>query len=229
MKPKTMVVAALAALMLAGCSPSTGSAAADVQSACVAVGGTVGPDQACRAHSDNDGYTLDFSFPVSYPDQQALTDFLTHERDQEVEYAHMYPPSNRPLPYEFKATGTAYRSGTPASGTQSLVFRIANDTGAANEGRPATSYKAFNYDLGKGAPITFDTLFKPGTKPVDVQHELEKRGVAVLPSFNDFGVHGYQNFAITDDAVIFFFDHDFLHEGPGKVSVPRTEIATLLA
>ena len=85
------------------------------------------------------------------------------------------------------------------------------------------------YDLGKGAPITFDTSFKPGTKPVDVQHELEKRGVAVLPSFNDFGVHGYQNFAITDDAVIFFFDHDFLHEGPGKVSVPRTEIAALLA
>jgi hypothetical protein len=64
MKPKTMVVAALAALMLAGCSPSTGSAAADVQSACVAVGGTVGPDQTCRVQSDNDGYTLDFRFPV---------------------------------------------------------------------------------------------------------------------------------------------------------------------
>jgi hypothetical protein len=229
MKPKTMVVAALAALMLAGWSSSTGSAAADVQSACADLGGTVDPDQICHVHSATSSYTLDFSFPVSYPDQQPLTDYLTHERDQEVEYAQMYPPSNRPSPYEFKATGTAYRSGTPASGTQSLVFRIANDTGAANEGRPATSYKAFNYDLGKGAPITFDTLFKPGTKPVDVQHELEKRGVAVLPSFNDFGVHGYQNFAITDDAVIFFFDHDFLHEGPGKVSVPRTEIATLLA
>jgi outer membrane biogenesis lipoprotein LolB len=64
MKAMTAVVAALAALMLAGCSPSTGSAAADVQSACVAVGGTVGPDQTCRAHSDNDGYTLDFRFPV---------------------------------------------------------------------------------------------------------------------------------------------------------------------
>jgi hypothetical protein len=32
--------------------------------------------------------------------------------------------------------------------------------------------------------------------------------------------HGYQNFAITDDAVIFVFDHDILHEGPDKVSVP---------
>jgi hypothetical protein len=218
--------AAVAACVLVGWS---GTGTAGAQSACADLGGTVDPDQICHVQSATSSYTLDFSFPVSYPDQQPLTDFLTHERDQEVEYAQMYPPSNRPLPYEFKATGTAYRSGTPSSGTQSLVFRIANDTGAANEGRPATSYTAFNYDLGKGAPITFDTLFKPGTKPVDVQHELEKRGVAVLPSFNDFGVHGYQNFAITDDAVIFFFDHDFLHEGPGKVSVPRTEIATLLA
>jgi hypothetical protein len=39
--------------------------------------------------------------------------------------------------------------------------------------------------------------------------------------------HGYQNFAITDDAVI-FFDRGFLHESPHKVSVPRTELAPLL-
>jgi hypothetical protein len=39
--------------------------------------------------------------------------------------------------------------------------------------------------------------------------------------------HGYQNFATTDDAMI-FFDHDFAHEGPHKVSVPRTELAPLL-
>jgi hypothetical protein len=47
---------------------------------------------------------------------------------------------------------------------------------------------------------------------------------------DDFGVHAYQNFAITDDAVIFFFNHDILHEeGPPQVSVPRTELASLLA
>ena len=48
--------------------------------------------------------------------------------------------------------------------------------------------------------------------------------------FDDFGAHSYQHFAITDDAVIFFFDHDFLHEeGPREVSVPRTELISLLA
>ena len=179
-------------------------------------------------------YTLDFSFPVSYPDQQALTDFLTHERNEEVDYAAQFPPaperlswSDAPGKYDLAVTGTAYRSGTPTSGTQSLLFDITDDTGVANEGRPKTSYKAFNYDLSKGAPITFETLFKAGTKALDVQRELEKRGRAVPPPFF---VDAYQNFAITDDAVIFFFDHDFLHqEGPQQVSVPRTELASLLA
>jgi hypothetical protein len=44
--------------------------------------------------------------------------------------------------------------------------------------------------------------------------------------------HGYQNFAITDDAVIFFFNQDGLlsHvDGPLTVKVPRTELAALLA
>lgn len=141
------------------------------------------------------------------------------------------PPGDRPVPYQLKATGTAYRSGTPASGTQSLVFDIENDTGAANVGEPVSSSKAFNYDLLKHLPITFDTLFKPGTKPVDVQHALPNGGgAAVLPPVDGFGVDGYQNFAITDDAMIFFFGHDLLHEdGPQQVSVPRTELASLLA
>jgi hypothetical protein len=205
------------------------SPAAGAQAACADLGGTVDSDQICAIHVETSSYTIDFSFPISYPDRQPLTDFLTHERDQEVDYAKENPPSDRPFPYELKATGTAYRSGPPASGTESLVFDIQDDTGAANVGRPTTSYQAFNYDLGKGAPITFDTLFKPGTKPVDVQRALEAHGRAV-PPFDDLGVDAYQNFAITDDALIFFFDHDFLHEeGPREVTVPRTELASLLA
>ena len=111
------------------------------------------------------------------------------------------------------------------------MFAIEDDTGAANVGEPATSCTSFNYDLSKGAPITFDTLFKPGTKPVDVQRASQNAGAAsALPPFDDFGVDAYQNFAITDDAVIFFFGHNFLHEqGPPQVSVPRTELASLLA
>ena len=215
------MIAALTSVMPAGFVVD-GGCPIGVRSA----GGTVGPDQTCHAHIETELTGASYT-PIGLVNADPAG--IQVRADAPYKTTAELLAAIKVNPGKFKATGTAYRSGTPASGTQSLVFRIANDTGAANEGRPATSYTAFNYDLGKGAPITFDTLFKPGTKPVDVQHELEKRGVAVLPSFNDFGVHGYQNFAITDDAVIFFFDHDFLHEGPGKVSVPRTELASLLA
>jgi len=50
--------------------------------------------------------------------------------------------------------------------------------------------------------------------------------------FDDFGAHSYQHFAITDDAVIFFFAQDQVipdNNGPHRLSVPRTELAALLA
>jgi len=218
---------AVAAGVLVGWS---GTATAGAHSACADLGGTVDRDQICHVHTATASYQIDFSFPVDYPDEQPLADVLTQQRDQFVDYAQKYPLRDRPVPYKLEATGTAYRSGTPPSGTQSLVFEFANDTGAANAGDPVTSYKAFNYDLSKGAPITFGTLFRPGTTPQDVEREVKKSGPAVLPPYDSFGVHRYQNFAITDTAVIFFFDHDVLHEdGSPEVTVPRTELAALLA
>ena len=86
-------------------------------------------------------------------------------------------PDSRDLPYALDAKGTAYRSGTPPGGTQSVVFEVYQNVGGPH---PQTWYKAFNYDLGKRAPISYDTLFKPGTKPLDVifpvvQRELQKQ------------------------------------------------------
>jgi hypothetical protein len=107
---------------------------------------------------------LDSSFPGDYPDQQAVTDYLTDERDQFVDFVAQRP-TRRDLRYELDADGTTYQSGSPGLGTKSLVFEVYSETGGAH---PVTCYQAFSYDLGKGARITFDTLFKPGTKPLDV-------------------------------------------------------------
>jgi hypothetical protein len=104
---------------------------------------------------------------------------------------------------------------------------------------PVAWYKAFDYDLSKHAPITFDTLFKPGTQPLDivypaVQRAAQKRsGSATPPTLNGgLDVNNYQNFAITDDAVIFFFGQGQVlshADGEFQVSVPRTELASVLA
>lgn len=212
----------------------SGTATAGAQSACADLGGTVDAQQICRGHTATANYTLDLSFPLSYPDQQPLTDYLTQTRDEWAGDTQKHPPVTRP-PYQLAISATAYRSGPPASGTQSLVLAMNQDLGA----HPVSSYQAFNYDLSKSAPITFDTLFKPGSNPQQVldpivQREMDKHweGYGDPAPVNNLGVRVYQNFAITDDAVIFFIGQgEWLAEvaGPQEVSVPRTQLASLLA
>jgi hypothetical protein len=215
--------------------PSTQpAAAAGTQSACADLGGTVDANQICHAHTAGPGYKVTFTFPVDYPDQQTLTNCLTQRRADFIGFAAERPPRSRL--YELDAKADAYLSGTPTSGTKSLVFEQYSDSGGAH---PVTSYEAFNYDLGNGAPITFDTLFKPGAEPVKVldpivQREMQKhwRGYRGPAPTNTLGDKVYQDFAISDDAVIFFIGQGmWLPEvaGPQQVSVPRAELASILA
>jgi hypothetical protein len=100
-----------------------------------------------------------------------------------------------------------------------------------------TTFKTFSYDLTKQGPITFDKLFKPGSSPLQVlnpivQRELNKHASAMPNAAGRLGVDAYQNFAITDDAVIFFFDQDELlphEEGRFQVTVARSALSSILA
>jgi hypothetical protein len=224
----------MAALLAAGIVAAGPGAVAGAQTACADLGGTVDPNQVCHVHAAKPSYTLDFAFPAGYPDQRALTDYLTQTRDGFINVSEM--PDGRDMPYVLDARGTGYRSGQPPRGTQSVVFEVYQNVGGAH---PQTWYKAFNFDLVKRAPITYDTLFKPGTKPLDVifpaiQRELEKQTGIDQPISPGAGMDpsNYQNFAITDDAVIFFFGQgELLPESAGATqsSVPRTVLAPILA
>lgn len=221
----------VAAGVLIGSIPT---ATAVAQSACSDLNGTVGPDGVCSVHISNPTYTLDITFPNDYPDQQALTAYLTQARDGFVNVSQM--PGSYNLPYELDAKGAGYRSGSPTGGTQSVVFTMWQNVGGVH---PQTWYKSFNWDLGKKAPITFDTLFKPGTKPLDliypaVEQYIQKQQGLIdgIPPNVGLDPSKYQNFALTDDAVIFFFGQgELLAEsaGPVEASVPRATLAPLLA
>ena len=208
------------------------SAAAAAPSACADLGGTVGPGQTCEVHAATPGYTVDFSFPVDYPDQGAVTDALQRQRDAFIDWVEQRPAHDRS--YALDIMGESYRSGTSDSGTRSLVLTEYSDTGGAH---PVTYFESLNYDLAKRAPITFDTLFKPGTNAVEVldpivKAELDKRLDGGPANPNSLGATVYRNFAITDDAVIFFIGQGmWVYEaaGPQTVSVPRTELASALA
>jgi Protein of unknown function (DUF3298) len=201
---------------------------------CTDIGGTVDSKGICRVHTVSSDYTVHLSSPTDYPEQQALTEYLTQRRDQFVDFVTENPRPD--FPCELDVTEATCRSGAPDTGTQSVVFTVYSDSGGAH---PVTDYKAFTYDLAKQAPITFDSLFKPGTDPVNVldpivRREMEKRwqGNGSPLDENILGEKVYQDFALTDDAVIFFIGQgEWLPQaaGPNEVTIPRTELAALLA
>jgi hypothetical protein len=182
----------------------------------------------------NPTYTLDFSFPNDYPDQAAVTAFLTQSRDGFVNVAE--DPDAYNLPYELDAQGAGYRTDQPTGGTRSVVFTVWQNVGGAH---PQTFYQAFNWDLGKRAPITFDTLFKPGSRPLDVIYPevnryLQKEQGLIDPVPQSAGLDpaNYQNFALTDDSLTFFFSQGEVFAesaGPVQASVPRAAVAPMLA
>ena len=107
-----MRILRVAAILVAGVlACSTGISTAAGQSACADLGGAVGPDGICTVHTANSTYTLNFSFPNDYPDQAALTGYLTQARDGFINVADN--PDAYNLPYELDAKGAGYSSGSP--------------------------------------------------------------------------------------------------------------------
>jgi hypothetical protein len=225
------VAALVAAGVLAGLN---GVPTASAESACVDLGGTVGQDQICRVHTANPTYTLDFSFPNDYPDQAPVTAYLTQARDGFVNVAEM--PGSWNLPYQLDAKGVGYRAGPATGGTRSVVFTVWQNVGGVH---PQTYYQAFNWDSAKSAPITFDTLFKPGTKPLDVIYpevnrylQKEQGMIDSIPPTDGLNPAKYQNFAITDDSIDFYFSQGEMFAesaGPVEAKVPRALVAPMLA
>jgi hypothetical protein len=176
------------------------------------------------------------SFPNDYPDQQALVKYLNQSRDGFVNVAE--DPDAYSLPYELDADGAGYRSGSllPGTGTRSVVFTTYQNVGGAH---PQTYYESFNWNLATNAPITFESLFKPGTKPLDVIYPevnrllgAEQGQVDPIGKTEGQDPANYQNFALTDDSLIFFFSQGEMFPesaGPVQVSVPRLAVAPMLA
>jgi hypothetical protein len=254
MKKRHLLVAVAIVLVAAACDSTTEPAASSeavgtpptttsattttsadpttTASACTELEGKVDGAGLCTVHTETPDYTIDMSFPVNYPDQDEVADVLSDQRDEFIDLVEEQPARDVPKALDIKSQ--TFRSGAPGSGTESLVFEEYVNFGGAH---PVTNYDALNYDLGKKAPITFDTLFKPDADPVAmldrlVAADLEKQLPSVTVGDNPIGARMYRNFALTDDAVLFFLSQGqwtISAAGPRTVSIPRTELAAILA
>jgi hypothetical protein len=194
---------------------------------------SVDANQMC--HFDAPGPLSDVSmvFPANYPDEQTMISYLTKVDD---DFLNARGPQNTlKSPTALKVTGTRYSSGVQATGTQSVVTEIYQNLGAAH---PLVWYKSFNYNLANQQPITFDALFQPGTQPLQVilpivQKTLADRYRATvsIPPATGLQPANYQSFAITNDAIVFFFDQNALQAAmeATQVSVPRSAIASMIS
>ena len=225
-----MPAVALAAAVLPGW-PAAPRSVSEPPS-CASLGGTVEAAQMCHVRATGPTYTLNMTFPADYPDEQALTDYVTQNRDGFVNVAQGSPA--RDQPYQLEASTEQRTAGQPPHNTRSVVHKFFQDLGGAH---PSTWYRAFNYNLGTNQPITFDNLFAPGTTPLDsifpiVQRDLNRQnplGAAILPSTGLDPSH-YQNFAITDDQLIFYFAPGEMlpaFAGPAQALVPRNAVPPL--
>lgn len=199
---------------------------------CAALGGAVEADNICHVHSTGPSYTMDLRFPTNYADEQAMLDYLAQNRDGFTNVAQT--PAARNAPYEMDVTTQSFTSGPPTGGTQSVVLKLFQDVGGAH---PTTWYKSFTYDVAHRKPVTFDTLFAAEANAVNaifpiVQRDLERQTglTGVIASSDGLDPSHYQNFAVTNDAVIFFFSQGELlpsDAGATSASVPRTALPPL--
>jgi uncharacterized protein DUF3298 len=193
----------------------------------VTTGGT------CQIQMTEPAYNVNISFPTDYPDQKPVADYIAQTRDGFLNVAKSSAP--RDVPYELDISSADYGSAIPPRGTQAVVFKTYENIGAAH---PQTSFKAFNWDQSYRKAITYDTLWRVDdplkTVALIVQSELQKQTghqVQIAPTAA-YDPMNYQDFAVTNDGVMFFFSQgELLPEAAGatQVLVPRAAIDPMLA
>jgi hypothetical protein len=174
--------------------------------------------------------------PATVGQERMIVDYLTAVMQDFDAEAGPLGSLDHPQPeQQLEATTTTYTSGSPLDGTRTVVVKIHRNMAGAH---PSTWFKAFAYDSATRAPITFGALFRPDAAPLEVIAPIVARAmsaqagrpIALDPSIiRDPAT--YRNFALTDDAVVFFFDQDELHPGSGatEVSVSRAVIGDMLS
>lgn len=222
--------AALAILATAVAFTGTAVAGADTQ---LCNPSSIDANRMCHFDAFEPLSDISMVFPANYPDEQTMIGYLT-KTDGDFRNARG-PLNTLKSPTALKVTGNRYSSGPQATGTQSVVTEIYQNLGAAH---PLVWYKSFNYNLANQQPITFDALFQPGTQPLQailpiVQKTLADRYRAKVSIPPDTGLEpaNYQSFAVTNDAIVFFFDQNALQPAmeATQVSVPRSAVASIIS
>jgi hypothetical protein len=182
---------------------------------------------------------IDFSYPTWVNNYdfalQPIQDFLQITRDEFWEFAStsldfMFTPWSLEVSYDEFAFSDSVRS---------TLFTVGGYSGGAH---PYSYYQAFTFDLVGQRQILLVDLFQPERDPLAVISPMVQADLLV--QMVDFGdaqwieegtgtnADNYQRFALTEDALIFFFDPYQVAPyaaGPFEVSIPLENLTAILA
>lgn len=220
-------------------------------------GGNTG--RTCEIQLSEPGYRVSISMPLDYPDQKSMAEYLAQTRETFLNSAKSGAPGT---PAELSISPAAYTSSIPPRGTQTVVFTVDQGLGGAQPQRTYKAFnwdqtyrKPITYaatsDDKDNAPLwQVDDPLKT-VAPI-VQTELQQQlapqptqserpteasptpAPAPLPFAQSalYDPANYQNFAVVNDGVIFFFDQGTVlpaSAGGLHVLVPRSAIDPMIA
>ena len=232
--------------------PALGGPAVD---ACRDLGGNIQAGTVCHVSENTDAYSIEMRFGVDYPDGRAVGAYVRRLRDDFVNAA--LAPGAKNLPYQMFVGLQTFKSGQPLRVVPSLGQRFpgAQAYGEPWQGTetmvlknvqrldidsvpPRSRYKTFTFDHNKNRALNFGDLFSADSKGLeamypyvaaDVERQQLGRHYKLSPK-DGMDPALFQNFAITDDALIFFTDQGRLvpdEAGDIQIEVPRIGIPPL--
>lgn len=252
---RSFSVAAMTVAAMVGCVPAAVAAPKDY---CAELhGGNTG--RTCEIQLSDPGYKVDISMPLNYPDQKPVAEYIAQTREAFLNSAKSGAP--RSAPYELSIKPTEYTSSIPPRGTQAVVFTVNQSVGGAPQTTykafnwDQTYRKAITYapapddkehallwqvddPLKTVAPIVQAELQQQLAPPPAQSGEATTTTSAAAPpplpiaQSALYDPANYQNFAVVNDGVIFFFDQGVLlpaSAGALHVLVPRSAIDPMIA
>ena len=230
-----------AAVFIGWSSFATAVPASAAPPKCSDLNGTVDDSQMCQIREGDPTYSLHIAYPVNYPDVQPVFDYIKQTRDGFINVAKM--PDARTMSLPTGSLRDRVQLGGPAAGH---AVGGVQDIPGCRRRAPADLLQVVQ--LGPGLSQAHhhrrpgeNTAVVPGggqPLPGDLPARAGRAGKAAGTAARDLAAVGLdpwrisENFAITNDTLIFFFSQgELLPEAAGalQVTVPRGPIDPMIA